>query len=109
MPISEISWGLPAALSVIATTPAKVPVVVGEKVTLIMQFAPTATPEPQVFVCEKAPFAVMLAIVSATVPVFVGVTSCGPLVVPTNCAAKVSVVAERFTVGTPPVPLSEMI
>jgi hypothetical protein len=43
--------GLPAALSMTAIAPLRVPVAVGVNVTLMVQVAPTATKLPQVFVC----------------------------------------------------------
>jgi hypothetical protein len=46
--------GLPGASSVMLTAPVRVPVVVGVKVTLIVQFAPAAKFAPQVLVCAKS-------------------------------------------------------
>jgi hypothetical protein len=37
VPVSVITWGLPAALSVTVMEPLRVPVAVGVKVTLILQ------------------------------------------------------------------------
>ena len=50
VPLRLTECGLPVALSVIVTTPVRVPVVVGVKVTLMLQFAPAATVLPQVLV-----------------------------------------------------------
>ncbi len=50
LPLSEIVCGLFVALSVIVTTPVKVPVVVGLNVTEIVQFLPAWTLVPQVLV-----------------------------------------------------------
>jgi hypothetical protein len=43
--------GLPLVLSVMVIAPVRVPVAVGVKVTLMVQFAPAATEVPQVLVC----------------------------------------------------------
>jgi len=51
VPVSGTVWGLLLALSVIVRVPVRLPVVVGEKVTLIVQFAPAASDTPHVFVC----------------------------------------------------------
>jgi hypothetical protein len=59
-------------------------IVVGVNVTLMVQLALTATLVPQLFVCEKSPVVAMLVIVKAATPVFVSVTFCGVLAVPTN-------------------------
>ena len=74
----------------IDTDAVRVPVAVGLKVTLIVQFAPAATLVPQVFVCEKSPlFVPAIAMpeplkVSVALPVFVSVMFCEALVVPTG-------------------------
>jgi hypothetical protein len=67
----------------------RVPAAVGANVTLIMQFAPAATPLPQVFVWEKSPGFVpvkpKLGAFSAAFPVLLRVAFCAALVVPTYC------------------------
>jgi hypothetical protein len=60
--------GLPGALSVIDNVPIRLPIFVGLKITLIVQLAPAATLESQVFVWLKSPLATMLVIMSAAVP-----------------------------------------
>jgi hypothetical protein len=50
VPVRLIVSGLPAALSAMVTVPVRVPVVVGWKVTLIVQLEPAATEVPQVLV-----------------------------------------------------------
>ena len=47
VPVKPIVCGLPAALSVTAMLPFRVPVVVGVKVTLIVQLAPAASVPPR--------------------------------------------------------------
>jgi hypothetical protein len=70
-------WGLPVALSVRVTAAVRVPLVVGLKVTLIVQLAPAATELPQVLVCAKSPgfipASAMLVRVKAALPVLFSV------------------------------------
>ena len=54
----------PEIMSVIASTPLRVPVVVGAKVTAIVQFEPGAKPAPQVLVCAKSPVRAMLGVIT---------------------------------------------
>ncbi len=88
MPLRETVCGLPVALSVMLTDALRWPVAVGVKVTLMVQFAPALTLEPQVLVSAKSPGFVpamlMLVIVSVPLPVFVSVTVLAILVVPTT-------------------------
>jgi hypothetical protein len=51
VPDNETGCGLPAALSVTFNVAARVPAVVGIKVTLIVQLALAANELPQVWVC----------------------------------------------------------
>jgi hypothetical protein len=60
--------GLPGALSVIDSVPVRLPICDGLKVTLMVQLAPAAKLEPQVFVWLKSPLAAMLVIPSVAVP-----------------------------------------
>ena len=66
------------ALSVTVNAALRVPVAVGVNVTLMVQLAPAATLEPQVFVWAKspplAPAIPMPLIVNGALPVFVSVT-----------------------------------
>lgn len=50
VPVKVTLCGLPVALSVMATVPVRVPVVVGVNVTLIVQVPAAATEVPHVFV-----------------------------------------------------------
>jgi len=68
------------ALSVNVTVPPRGPAVVGLKVTLMVQLAPTAREAPQLFVCAKLALATIDAMFSSAAPVFVNVTGCGALV-----------------------------
>jgi hypothetical protein len=84
------------------SVPLSVPVAVGEKVTLIVQEPPPETLPTQLSVSPKPVVAATLVMVSALVPVLVMVTCCGPLVVPTNCPANVTVDAERLPLAGEP-------
>ena len=102
------------ALSAMLSEAGAAPTAVGLKVTEIAQEALAASDVPQVLVCEYdpalAPPKVTLEIVSAPVPVFLSVTDCAADVEPTLVEAKVRLVGERLTAGTPtPVPLSETV
>jgi hypothetical protein len=70
-PVSAIICGDPLASSVIVTLPARLPVIVGVKVTEIAQPALTASVEPQVLLAAKSPEATILAILSTACPEFV--------------------------------------
>ena len=91
-------------MSVIVTVPDLVPVVVGLKVTLMVQEELAPTLEPQVLVWEKSPLIVMLLIVRVALPVFVSVTFCGLLLLPSACDANVNEVGDTLAPGTAPVP-----
>ena len=75
---------LPAApfpLSVTVRVPVNAPVSVGVKLTSIVQLAPAARLDPQLFVWLKLAVIVMLLIVNVALPLFVNVTGCDGLVV----------------------------
>src|SRR5215467_12508247 len=57
VPVSATVCGLPLALSVTEIVPVREPLAVGVKVTEMVQFAATATDEPQVLVWLKSPLA----------------------------------------------------
>lgn len=113
VPESEILCGLPDASSVIDTAPFRVLVAVGSKVTLIVQFAPAATLEPQVLVCAKsplfAPVMAMLVMFSVALPLLVRLTTCAVLLMPTNWLPKSRPVPPRATTGPTPEPLSDTV
>lgn len=89
------------ALSVTVTAPLMLPVVLGVKVTLRVQVAPAATLEPQGVpppaVAEKSPLAVKLKELRVVVKLFVIVSVCAALVVPTVVEAKVRLVGAIVT------------
>jgi hypothetical protein len=99
LPLRLNVCGLPAALSAMAMLPVRAPADVGSKVMLRLQFAPGATATPQVLVCAKFPVAVMLAMVSGALPVFVSVIDDGGLTVSMTSSLKVTVFAENETSG----------
>jgi hypothetical protein len=84
VPVRDTLCGLPEALSLTVTDPARIPTTVGVKVTLIEQLAPTASVVPHVFVSAKLPVLVIAEIVSGALPVFESVVVWAGLVVPTN-------------------------
>jgi hypothetical protein len=102
VPLRETVCGLPAALSVNETVPVALPEMVGARVTLIMQFAPAASVEPQLLVCAKFALAAILVMVSVAVPELVSVMGRGSLVVPWSSSPKVKLFVERETLGDPP-------
>jgi len=81
VPLRLTVCGLPAALSLIASTPVRVPTTVGVKVTEIEQLRPAARLAPQLLVCEKSPVVAMLAIMSDAFPVLLSLTDFAELVV----------------------------
>jgi hypothetical protein len=80
-------WGLPLALSMTVSEAARLPLAEGVKVTLSVQFAPTATELPQVSVCAKslalAPVIARLEILKAAFPRLLRVIVPAALLVPT--------------------------
>ena len=74
-------------MSVTVSAAVRVPVALGVKVTLIVQFAPAARLVPHVFVCAKsplfAPVMAMLEMFNVAEPMLLRVTACAALAVPT--------------------------
>src|SRR3954454_22510049 len=71
--------------------PVRVPVLVGEKVAGIVQFAPALMLAPtQLSGSAKSPVALIEVGRRANALVFVTLTDCGLLVLPSGCASKVS-------------------
>src|SRR5207302_1207676 len=117
VPVRVIVCGLPGASSTMFSVALRIPVASGVKLTLIVQLAPGATePAPlgQVLPAAKAksaacaPVMVMLVRFSGAPPLFVRVTFCAGLVVPTRWLPKGLLVAESVAVGgVTPVPVSD--
>src|SRR5258708_5462674 len=108
MPLPERATvcGLPLALSAIERLAGSPLVVLGVKVTEMVQLAPAASvvePDGQVVVCAKSaafvPPTLMLEIESAEVPLFVSVTVWAALVEPRFWLPKARLVGERLTPG----------
>jgi hypothetical protein len=97
--VSEITCGLPVASSVIEIVPLTLPETLGVKVTLMVQFAPTARAVPQLFVSEKLALATINEIVKVAVPEFVSVMGRGGLFAPTTCGPKFNAVIESEALG----------
>ena len=109
VPLSDTACGLAAALSVNVIDPVSVPAAVGVKVTEIVQLAPAGRLDGQAVVSAKLPEAAMPLIERAPAPVFVKVTVCAALVVPTVWLANVRLVGDKLIVGVAAaaVPLSD--
>ena len=91
--------GLPEASSSMITLPFLVPSAVGVKVTETVQFAPTASDEPQVWFASKSPVTLTADMFKAAAPGFERVTVCAALVVPIARAAKTSASEDRVSAG----------
>ncbi len=77
-PDKETLCGLPAALLMIASAPARVPMAVGVNVTLMLQLAPAASVAGligQLLVRAKSPLGVMPIMLSGALPVLDNVTT----------------------------------
>lgn len=82
VPLKAAVWELPLReLSLMFREPVRLPVALGWKVMLMVQFAPAARLLPQLFVWAKSPVTVMLLMASAAVPLLVRVAICATLVV----------------------------
>lgn len=90
MPCRDTYCDPPAALSLIARTPAASPMTVGEKSTLNVQLAPGTRLEGQPLVTEKLPLTVTSEIWRGAPLGLLTVTTAGMLVVPTPCSPKES-------------------
>jgi hypothetical protein len=108
-PLRPTVWGLLGALPETLRVPVRVPTAVGVKVAAMVQAAPAAKVLPQELVWEKSPLTVIPEIVNETVPVFVNVTLCGPLVFPDIWGVKVSDVGETLAAAPAPVPLKATV
>lgn len=93
-------------MSVSVSAPARDPLAVGLKLTLIVQLALGATEGRQLSLSVQSIEIAKLVKLRATVPVLVTVTGCEALVVPTNWSLKLKVKGEILGAPTTPVPLS---
>jgi len=78
-----------------------VPELVGTKLTLIAQPAPTAKELPQLLVSANCPEVATPPMLTDALPVFVTVTVCALLVWPTLTLPKVRLVGDTLTVVNP--------
>src|SRR5438552_16287277 len=106
VPLRFAVCGLPPALSTIVRVPVALPLTMGWNVTLIVQFAAAGKPAGQLFVCANGRLVVMLEILRLAVPVFVNVTGCGALVVPTSRGEKLRLAGDRAAAGAGVNPVS---
>src|ERR1700677_58718 len=88
--------------------PLRSPDAVGVKVTLIVQLALGAKVAEQLLTSAKSPVVWSVPTLNATFPVFVRVTACVALEVPTCCAENVRLVGAREAIAPEPVPLRWM-
>ena len=113
VPVTAIVWGELPASSTMVTVPLNAPTAAGLRVTVIVQFAPTATLCAQVLPNTNevglAPAMEMPVTASAAVPLLVRVTTGDAVAVPNNWRPKVKLVAESVGAVTSPVPLSAML
>src|SRR5579872_320662 len=103
VPLSARFCGLSGALSVKVTLALFVPVAPGVKVTLMVQDAPLLSVLGQLLVCAKSPAFVplraILLIFKGALPLFLSVTVCGALVVPTTWLPKLKLPGFKLTAG----------
>jgi hypothetical protein len=105
VPLKDVICGLPLnASSVTVSAPVRVPVAVGVKAKVKVQWAPAAKVAPQLFVCEKSPLMEMLETFNVASPLFVSVTFCVALLEFMRCSAKVSDAGDKAAIGATPVP-----
>jgi hypothetical protein len=81
VPVRRVVCGLLGALSVTLSAPVRVPVVVGRKLTLMVQLPLTPREAGQLFVWLKSPLVVTLLTVMVAEPQLVSVTPWAALVV----------------------------
>ena len=84
VPLRGTLCGLPSALSLNDSVPLTEPAFEGLNVTKVLQLAPAVTLDPQSFVSVKALFVTMAVTFRVALPIFVRVTVCALLAIPTN-------------------------
>jgi hypothetical protein len=107
VPLNGTVCGLPAASSVIVSSPLRVPPPWGEKVTETTQLIVGLSDAGHVL-DEKSPVVLIPPMLSVSVPVLVNVTVLAALVVPTACDPKLRLVGLIERTGATPVPASEI-
>jgi hypothetical protein len=101
VPLTDTVCRPPGALSVNVTVPFRLPVVLGERVTLIVQFAPGARVDPQLLVSAKLALAAIPVMLSVAVPELASVIGRGWLAVPSTSSPKVRLFGESATFADP--------
>jgi hypothetical protein len=103
VPLIGTLCGLPDALSVTFTVDDRLPVLVGVKITLMVQLAFAAREEGQVLVSEKSPVLPVEILMPVTdneaFPVLVSVITCALLPMPTCWLPKLMLVGDRLTIA----------
>ena len=103
MPFNDSECGLPRVLSVMAIAALRGPNCPGVKVGEKVQLAPATRLEPHVVLFTKSallePVSVMPVIATVELPVWVSVSVCGTLALPTNCVPKSRLAGERVRVS----------
>ena len=102
VPVRLTVWGLPAELSVMLSVPFRTPVVVGVKVTLMVQAVNAgklAPGPPQVLVWAKSPLIVIWVTVRLPLPVLFKLTVLVAVDAPTFWFPKETVVGQKVTAG----------
>lgn len=107
VPVRLTVCGLPIPLSLIVTVPVLAPLATGSKKTPMAQLDPAERLLPHELIWPKsAGLVVTLEMMRGTIPVFISVTVCGRLLVPTNWFAKVMLEGETVTTGVKALPVS---
>ena len=104
VPVRLAVSGLPLMLAVTLSDPVRVPRVVGEKTTLIVQLEETAREGPQLLDWAKSPTVETPNRLSVAVPELVSVTVCGALTVPTGTPLKLKLYVDKEGAGPSAVP-----
>src|SRR5271165_7065282 len=99
VPVSDMTWGDPAALSPMVMDPVRRPPALGVNVTEIVQFPLAGTMFPQVSVSEKSPTAEIDVMLSPALPKLRRVTCCAELEEPTCCEGYVKAPGVKDTEG----------
>jgi hypothetical protein len=98
VPVTFITCGPPGALSTMEIAPAVTPAVVAVYATVIVQLAPAARLEPQVFVSVKVEGVTAILVIDNFVLFsFVTVTVSEPVEIPSGAPGKVTLLLERVT------------
>ena len=83
------------------SVPLRVPVAVGVNVTAMLQFAPGARLDPQLFDCAKSPLVPIAEMLNVELVRFFSVVDCDPLVLPIFTEPKLRLVGESVTLEPP--------